>query len=114
MSARRWAQALARGSVPVGLGLLLWAAVGMGEERRQETLKVKNPTEQRRSSSPSGERGEARYRSPGPDPVERQALPEVQAELVTRRRHNELIMAALREAAETDENVARRPVPWRK
>lgn len=81
MSARRWAQALARGSVPVGLGLLLWAAVGMGEERRQETLK---------------------------------ALPEVQAELVTRRRHNELIMAALREAAETDENVARRPVPWRK
>ncbi|XP_074915608.1 ubiquinol-cytochrome-c reductase complex assembly factor 3 [Buteo buteo] len=81
MSARRWALALARGSVPVGLGLLLWAAVGAGEERRQETLK---------------------------------ALPEVQAELGTRRRQNELIMAALREAAETDENVARRPVPWRK
>ncbi|NXS33377.1 UQCC3 factor, partial [Pomatostomus ruficeps] len=31
-----------------------------------------------------------------------------------RRRHNELIMAALREAAQTDENVAQRRVPWRK
>ncbi|XP_072736822.1 ubiquinol-cytochrome-c reductase complex assembly factor 3 [Ciconia boyciana] len=79
---RRWARALARGAVPVGLGLLLWAAVGAGEQRRQETLK---------------------------------ALPEVTAELLAqRRRHNELVMAALREAAETDENVARRPVPWRK
>ncbi|NXP16788.1 UQCC3 factor, partial [Scytalopus superciliaris] len=39
------------------------------------------------------------------------AAPEVLAE---RRRHNELIMEALREAAETDENVARRRVPWRK
>ncbi|NXE99952.1 UQCC3 factor, partial [Menura novaehollandiae] len=36
------------------------------------------------------------------------------ASLAERRRHNELIMAALRQAAETDENVARRPVPWRK
>ncbi|NXS17605.1 UQCC3 factor, partial [Mystacornis crossleyi] len=34
--------------------------------------------------------------------------------LSQRRRHNELIMAALREAAETDENVAQRRVPWRK
>ncbi|NXJ58765.1 UQCC3 factor, partial [Spizaetus tyrannus] len=81
MAARRWAYALARSSVPVGLGLLLWAAVGAGEQRRQETLK---------------------------------ALPEVKAELAARRRQNELVMAALREAAETDENVARRPVPWRK
>lgn len=40
-AARRWAGALARGSVPVALGLLLWAAVGAGEERRQETLKVR-------------------------------------------------------------------------
>lgn len=31
-----------------------------------------------------------------------------------RRRLTELTLAALREAAETDENVARRPVPWRK
>ncbi|KAF1547156.1 Ubiquinol-cytochrome-c reductase complex assembly factor 3, partial [Eudyptes chrysocome] len=81
-AARRWALALARGSVPVGLGLLLWAAVGAGEQRRRETLK---------------------------------ALPEVNAELLAqRRRQNELVMAALREAAETQENVARRPVPWRK
>lgn len=36
------------------------------------------------------------------------------ASLAARRRHNELIMAALREAAATDENVATRPVPWRK
>ncbi|XP_027563286.1 ubiquinol-cytochrome-c reductase complex assembly factor 3-like [Neopelma chrysocephalum] len=43
------------------------------------------------------------------------ALPEAKPEVLSeRRRHNELIMAALREAAETDENVARRPVPWRK
>ncbi|XP_017695634.1 PREDICTED: ubiquinol-cytochrome-c reductase complex assembly factor 3-like [Lepidothrix coronata] len=43
------------------------------------------------------------------------ALPEANSQvLAERRRHNELIMAALREAAETDENVARRPVPWRK
>ncbi|XP_069738470.1 ubiquinol-cytochrome-c reductase complex assembly factor 3 [Phaenicophaeus curvirostris] len=43
------------------------------------------------------------------------ALPEVTSELLAQRRlHNELIVAALREAAETDENVARRPVPWRK
>ncbi|NXM29232.1 UQCC3 factor, partial [Oxyruncus cristatus] len=42
-------------------------------------------------------------------------LPEANPEvLAQRRRQNELIMAALREAAETDENVARRPVPWRK
>ncbi|NXT24581.1 UQCC3 factor, partial [Syrrhaptes paradoxus] len=79
---RRWAVALARGSVPVGLGLLLWVAIGAGEEQRQETLK---------------------------------ALPEANPELLAqRRRHNELIMAALKEAAETDDNVARRPVPWRK
>ncbi|NXJ72942.1 UQCC3 factor, partial [Rostratula benghalensis] len=43
------------------------------------------------------------------------ALPEVSPELLAqRRRQNELVMAALREAAETDDNVARRPVPWRK
>ncbi|NXB06846.1 UQCC3 factor, partial [Cnemophilus loriae] len=36
------------------------------------------------------------------------------ATLAQRRRHNEVIMAALREAAETDENVAQRQVPWRK
>ncbi|NXY26993.1 UQCC3 factor, partial [Atrichornis clamosus] len=36
------------------------------------------------------------------------------AGLAQRRRNNELMIAALREAAETDENVARRPVPWRK
>ncbi|XP_053908481.1 ubiquinol-cytochrome-c reductase complex assembly factor 3-like [Cuculus canorus] len=43
------------------------------------------------------------------------ALPEVTSELLAqRRRHNELIMAALREAAETEENVARRAVPWQK
>lgn len=36
------------------------------------------------------------------------------ASLEQRRRHNELIMAALREAAETDDNVAHRGVPWRK
>ncbi|NXI39205.1 UQCC3 factor, partial [Galbula dea] len=81
-SARRWALALARGSLPVGVGLLLWFAVGTGEQQRQETLK---------------------------------ALPEVTPEyLAQRRKDNELIMAALREAAETDENVARWPVPWRK
>ncbi|XP_014818098.1 PREDICTED: ubiquinol-cytochrome-c reductase complex assembly factor 3-like [Calidris pugnax] len=81
-AARRWARALLRGSVPVGAGLLLWVAVGAGEERRHETLK---------------------------------ALPEVSPELLAqRRRHNELVMAALREAAQTDDNVARRPVPWRK
>ncbi|KAF4797954.1 Ubiquinol-cytochrome-c reductase complex assembly factor 3 [Turdus rufiventris] len=34
--------------------------------------------------------------------------------LAERRRHNELIMMALREAAQTDENVAQRQVPWRK
>ncbi|NXN50494.1 UQCC3 factor, partial [Rynchops niger] len=79
---RRWARALLLGAVPVAAGLLLWAAVGAGEERRQQTLK---------------------------------ALPEVSPELLAqRRRQNELVMAALREAAETDENVARRPVPWRK
>ncbi|XP_050164925.1 ubiquinol-cytochrome-c reductase complex assembly factor 3-like [Myiozetetes cayanensis] len=43
------------------------------------------------------------------------ALPEANPEvLAQRRRHNELIMAALREAAQTEENVARRPVPWQK
>ncbi|NXU18543.1 UQCC3 factor, partial [Pardalotus punctatus] len=36
------------------------------------------------------------------------------ASLAQRRRHNELIMAALREAADTDDNVAQRRVPWRK
>ncbi|NWI43573.1 UQCC3 factor, partial [Picathartes gymnocephalus] len=36
------------------------------------------------------------------------------ASLAQRRRHNELIMAALREAAETDDNVAQRGAPWRK
>ncbi|NXD89108.1 UQCC3 factor, partial [Halcyon senegalensis] len=82
MGAGPWVRALARGAAPVGLGLLLWAAIGAGEEQRQETLK---------------------------------ALPEGNPELLAQRRlHNELIMAALREAAETDENVARRPVPWRK
>ncbi|NXV53393.1 UQCC3 factor, partial [Uria aalge] len=81
-AARRWARALLRGAAPVAAGLLLWVAVGAGEERRQQTLK---------------------------------ALPEVNPELLEqRRRQNELVMAALREAAETEENVARRPVPWRK
>lgn len=43
------------------------------------------------------------------------ALPEVSPELLQqRRRLTELALEALREAAETDENVARRPVPWRK
>ncbi|XP_033927702.1 ubiquinol-cytochrome-c reductase complex assembly factor 3 [Melopsittacus undulatus] len=43
------------------------------------------------------------------------ALPEANpAVLAERRQHNRLIMAALREAAETDDNVAQRPVPWRK
>ncbi|XP_035170073.1 ubiquinol-cytochrome-c reductase complex assembly factor 3-like [Oxyura jamaicensis] len=43
------------------------------------------------------------------------ALPEASPELLQqRRRLTELALAALREAAETDENVARRPVPWRK
>lgn len=79
---RRWALALLRGSVPVAVGLLLWVAVGSGEEKRQELLK---------------------------------ALPEANpAVLAERRRNNRLIMEALREAAETDENVAQRPVPWRK
>lgn len=36
------------------------------------------------------------------------------ATLAQRRRHNEMIMAALREAAETDDNVAHRAAPWRK
>lgn len=40
-AARRWARALLRGAVPVAAGLLLWVAVGAGEERRQQTLKVK-------------------------------------------------------------------------
>ncbi|XP_025037970.1 ubiquinol-cytochrome-c reductase complex assembly factor 3 [Pelodiscus sinensis] len=31
-----------------------------------------------------------------------------------RRHQNELVMAAIKEAAETDENVARRPTPWSK
>ncbi|XP_053824075.1 ubiquinol-cytochrome-c reductase complex assembly factor 3-like [Vidua chalybeata] len=79
---RRWPRALARGAVPVGLGLLLWAALAGGEQERQQPLK-----------------GRA-----GADA----------ATLAHRRRHNELIMAALREAAETDDNVAQRGVPWRK
>ncbi|NXU48166.1 UQCC3 factor, partial [Turnix velox] len=78
----RWAVALLRGSLPVGAGLLLWFAVGTGEERRQETLK---------------------------------ALPDLSPEVVAQRRnHNRLVMEALREAAQTDENVTRRAVPWRK
>ncbi|NWW81928.1 UQCC3 factor, partial [Climacteris rufus] len=36
------------------------------------------------------------------------------ASLAQRRRHNELIMEALREASETDDNVAQRHVPWQK
>ncbi|NXF14343.1 UQCC3 factor, partial [Smithornis capensis] len=81
-AARRWALALARGAVPVALGLLLWVVMAWGEQDRQRILKE---------------------------------LPENNPEaLARRRRHNELIMAALREAAETDENVARRAVPWRK
>lgn len=36
------------------------------------------------------------------------------ASLSQRRHHNELIMAALRDAAQTDDNVAQRRVPWRK
>ncbi|NXQ54125.1 UQCC3 factor, partial [Anthoscopus minutus] len=36
------------------------------------------------------------------------------ASLAQRRRHNELIMGALREAAQTDDNVAQRQAPWRK
>ncbi|XP_033367669.1 ubiquinol-cytochrome-c reductase complex assembly factor 3-like [Parus major] len=79
---RRWPLALARGAVPVALGLLLWVAMAGGEQERQQTLKAQ----------------------PGGDT----------ASLAQRRRHNELIMAALREAAETDENVAQRRVPWRK
>ncbi|NXD74603.1 UQCC3 factor, partial [Eolophus roseicapillus] len=79
---RRWALALLRGSVPTAIGLLLWFAMGSGEEKRQELLKE---------------------------------LPEANPEvLAERREYNRLIMAALREAAETNENVARRPVPWRK
>lgn len=35
-------------------------------------------------------------------------------DLSERRRHNERIMAALREAAETEDNVVQRRVPWRK
>ncbi|NXQ38269.1 UQCC3 factor, partial [Catharus fuscescens] len=34
--------------------------------------------------------------------------------LADRRRHNELVMMALREAAQTDDNVSQRQVPWRK
>ncbi|NXK27162.1 UQCC3 factor, partial [Arenaria interpres] len=106
--ARRWARALLRGSVPVGAGLLLWVAVGAGEERRQETLKVQPGPGEREGGFGSPGRG------PDPPPLP-QALPEVSPELLAqRRRQNELVMAALREAAETDENVARRPVPWRK
>ncbi|NXU04058.1 UQCC3 factor, partial [Buphagus erythrorhynchus] len=36
------------------------------------------------------------------------------ASLAQRRRHNELIMMALREAAQTEDNVAQRQVPWQK
>ncbi|XP_037982546.1 ubiquinol-cytochrome-c reductase complex assembly factor 3-like [Motacilla alba alba] len=79
---RRWPLALARGAVPVALGLLLWVAIAGGEQERQHSLKGK----------------------PGADT----------ANLAQRRRHNELIMTALREAAQTDENVAYRGVPWRK
>lgn len=44
-----------------------------------------------------------------------QALPELTPELLEeRRRHNVLLFQALQEAATTEENVARRPVPWRK
>ncbi|KAM8985921.1 ubiquinol-cytochrome-c reductase complex assembly factor 3 [Ara ararauna] len=79
---RRWALALLRGSGPTAVGVLLWFAMGSGEEKRQEMLK---------------------------------ALPEANPEVLAERRyHNRLIMAALREAAETDDNVAQRPVPWRK
>lgn len=43
------------------------------------------------------------------------ALPELTPELLEeRRRHNVLLFQALQEAATTEENVARRPVPWRK
>ncbi|XP_030825877.1 ubiquinol-cytochrome-c reductase complex assembly factor 3-like [Camarhynchus parvulus] len=79
---RRWPLALARGAVPVALGLLLWVAIAGGEQERHNTLKGQ----------------------PGADA----------ASLAQRRRHNELIMATLREAAETDDNVAHRAVPWRK
>ncbi|XP_041568029.1 distal membrane-arm assembly complex protein 1 isoform X1 [Taeniopygia guttata] len=72
----RWPRALARGAVPVALGLLLWAAVAGGEQPMK----------------------------PGADA----------ATVAQRRRHNEMIMAALREAAETDDNVAHRAAPWRK
>ncbi|XP_063281344.1 ubiquinol-cytochrome-c reductase complex assembly factor 3-like [Prinia subflava] len=78
----RWPLALLRGAVPVALGLLLWVAVGSGEQERLQTLK----------GHPGAEPGGSTYRQ----------------------RHNELLMAALREAAETDENVAQRRVPWRK
>lgn len=43
------------------------------------------------------------------------ALPELTPEvLAERRRHNALLFQALQEAAATEDNVARRPVPWRK
>ncbi|XP_077645723.1 uncharacterized protein LOC144247907 isoform X2 [Lonchura striata] len=71
----RWPRALARGAVPVALGLLLWAALAAGDK-----------------APPAGDA----------------------ATLAQRRRHNELIAAALREAAQTDDNVAHRAAPCRK
>lgn len=108
-SLRSWALALLRGSVPVAIGLLLWVAMESGDEKRQEMLKVRTGPE----PAPMGGNGAA----PGPEPNPRlpQALPEANPEILAeRRQHNRLIMAALREAAETNENVAQRPVPWRK
>lgn len=105
---RRWPLALARSAVPVALGLLLWVAIAGGEPERQQTLKVQG----------EGGGGDASGTGPGADP---RGSPVWQgrhgadaASLEHRRRHNELIMAALREAAETDDNVAHRGVPWRK
>lgn len=103
----RWPRALFRGAVPVALGLLFWVAMAGGEQERQQTLKVRG-----KGASETLRGRETAVTAPFFPVLQAQAGADAGSS--TRRRHNELIMTALREAAETDENVAQRRVPWRK
>ncbi|KAM4880094.1 uncharacterized protein FYW23_014426 [Sylvia borin] len=50
----------------------------------------------------------------GGEQERQQTLKGHRGDLTYQRRHNEQLMTALREAAETEDNVAQRQVPWRK
>lgn len=104
----RWPLALFRGAAPIALGLMLWVAIAGGEQERQQTLKVRD------TGAAVTPRGPEPAVTPPFFPV-RQVQPDGNAAvLAERRRHNELVMMALREAAQTDDNVSQRQVPWRK